>query len=102
LTAFWIFYVANGRKTDSLQKLLSSALNKLLAEKVLCITRLETVLQVLQMQLVVPRLTPLPTNRARTCKMILWEIIPLPMCFLPINLFYLNCYKYLFGNNYGI
>jgi hypothetical protein len=34
----------------------------------LYITRLENVLQVLA--LVAPRLTPLPTNRARTCKMI--------------------------------
>jgi hypothetical protein len=62
----------NGRKIDSpfgnvLTEISSFALKKLSAENVMCITRPETVLQVLA--LVRPRLTPRTTNRARTCKM---------------------------------
>jgi hypothetical protein len=54
--------VANGKKINSLvgnilTKILHFALNKLSTEKMLCITRLDNVLQVFA--LVEPRLTPL-------------------------------------------
>jgi hypothetical protein len=65
--ASWILYVANERKINSpfgnfLTKIIVLtyfALNKLSAEKMLCITRLENVFQVLA--LVPPRLAPLLT-----------------------------------------
>jgi hypothetical protein len=71
--ASWIFYVTNGKKINTLSgniltNLLSFALNKLSTEIFLCIIWPKTVLQVLA--LVAPRLTPLPTNRAHTCKKI--------------------------------
>jgi hypothetical protein len=63
--------VANGRKINSLfgnilTNIISFALIKLSVEKVLYITRPETLILLAN---VGPRLTPRTTNRAYTCKM---------------------------------